>query len=74
MTFVTETNALLRFAQMSNDFLDNRYLRHIKNIIFILVLLNYWSKLYNQVLIGGPLRAIQDLKAYVIKVNMRLDE
>jgi sphinganine-1-phosphate aldolase len=68
MTFVREMNALVRFAQMSNDFLDNRYLRHIKNIIFVLVLINYWSKLYNQVLIGGPLRAFQDLKAYIIKV------
>lgn len=69
MSIVKEFSGLLRFVQLFNDLLDNRYLRHVKNIIFVLVVLNYWSKLYNQVLIGGPRRAFQDLKTYIIKVD-----
>jgi sphinganine-1-phosphate aldolase len=63
-------SALIRFTQVSNDLLDSRYLRHIKNIVFVLVLLNYWSKLYNTVLIGGPVRAIHDFKTYLMRVNI----
>ncbi|KAI9499013.1 pyridoxal phosphate-dependent transferase [Zychaea mexicana] len=45
--------------------LDGRRLTIVKNIVFILVLLNYWSFLYRKFLVGGPIRAIQDLQAYV---------
>lgn len=62
-------SALIRFTQLSNDVLDSRYVRHIKNIVFVLVLLNYWSKLYNTVLIGGPVRAVHDFKTYLMRVS-----
>ncbi|KAI8354660.1 sphingosine-1-phosphate lyase [Blakeslea trispora] len=61
----------LWLLQITNDVLDSRYLKHIKNIIFVFVLLNYWSKLYNKVLVGGPIRAIQDLKVYIMKVAFK---
>ncbi|KAG2214042.1 hypothetical protein INT46_004957 [Mucor plumbeus] len=64
-------SALIRFTQVSNDLLDSRYLRHIKNIVFVLVLLNYWSKLYNTVLIGGPVRAIHDFKTYLMRIAFK---
>lgn len=59
---------LIRFSQISNDILDSRRLLHLKNIVFILVLLNCWGKFYNKVLVGGPVRAYYDLKAHVMKV------
>ncbi|CAO3614694.1 unnamed protein product [Mucor fragilis] len=64
-------SALIRFSQLSNDVLDSRYLRHIKNIVFVLVLLNYWSKLYNTVLIGGPVRAVHDFKTYLMRIAFK---
>ncbi|KAL0141067.1 pyridoxal phosphate-dependent transferase [Mucor lusitanicus] len=64
-------SALIRFTQLSNEVLDSRYLRHIKNIVFVLVLLNYWSKLYNTVLIGGPVRAVHDFKTYLMRIVFR---
>ncbi|KAI9255153.1 pyridoxal phosphate-dependent transferase [Phascolomyces articulosus] len=48
--------------------LDGKRLNIVKNVIFILVLLNYWSFLYRKVLVGGPIRAIQDLQTYVKRV------
>ncbi|KAI8638484.1 sphingosine-1-phosphate lyase [Parasitella parasitica] len=63
--------SLVRLNQLSSKLLDNRYLGHIKNIVFVLVLLNYWSKLYNTVLIGGPVRAYHDFKAYLLKVAFK---
>lgn len=64
----SKQTALLQFTQISSDILDNRYIQHLKNIVFILVLLNYWGKLYNKVLVAGPVRAYQDLKSYILKV------
>ncbi|KAI8973410.1 sphingosine-1-phosphate lyase [Mycotypha africana] len=60
--------ALVRFAHITNDVLDHRYVKYLKNIVFILVLLNYWSKVYNKVLVGGPVRAYHDLKAHIFKL------
>ncbi|OBZ87858.1 Sphingosine-1-phosphate lyase [Choanephora cucurbitarum] len=68
MTQVSSNSTAIRLLQLTNNVLDSRYLKHIKNIIFVFVLLNYWSKLYNKVLVGGPLRAIQDAKAHLLKV------
>jgi sphinganine-1-phosphate aldolase len=62
-------DTLIRFTQLTNDVLDSRHLQHLKNIVFILVLLNYWSKLYNKVIVGGPVRAAKDFKAYILKVS-----
>lgn len=64
----SKPSTLVRLTQISNDVLDNRYLQHLKNIIFVIVLLNTWSKVYNKVLVGGPVRAFNDFKAYVIRV------
>lgn len=64
----SKQTALLQFTQISSDILDNRYIQHLKNIVFILVLLNYWGKLYNKVLVAGPVRAYQDLKSCIFKV------
>ncbi|CEG67498.1 Putative Sphingosine-1-phosphate lyase [Rhizopus microsporus] len=65
---VSKQTALLQFTQISSDILDNRYIQHLKNIVFILVLLNYWGKLYNKVLVAGPVRAYQDLKSCIFKI------
>lgn len=65
---VSTTNPLLRLIQLTNNALNGHHLKNIQKIVFILVLFNYWSKLYNKVLIGGPVRAIQDFKAYLLKV------
>ncbi|KAI7861146.1 sphingosine-1-phosphate lyase [Circinella umbellata] len=48
--------------------LDGKRLSIVKNIVFILVLLNYWSFLYRKVLVGGPVRAIMDVQAFVKRV------
>ncbi|KAI8888968.1 sphingosine-1-phosphate lyase [Backusella circina FSU 941] len=63
--------ALIRLIQVTNDVLDSRYLKHLKNIVFVLVLLSYWSKLYNKVLVGGPVQAAKDLKAYILKLAFK---
>ncbi|KAI8072194.1 sphingosine-1-phosphate lyase [Gilbertella persicaria] len=60
--------ALIKFTQLTTHVLDSRYLKHIKNIVFVCVLFNYWSKLYNHVLVGGPSRALMDLKAHILKM------
>lgn len=52
--------------------LDGRRLNIVKNIVFILVLLNYWSFLYRKVLVGGPVRAILDLQAFVKRVYISI--
>jgi sphinganine-1-phosphate aldolase len=65
----SKPSALIRFTQISSDVLDSRYLQHLKNIVFVIVLLNTWSKVYNKVLVGGPVRAFNDFKAYIIKVS-----
>ncbi|KAI8144329.1 sphingosine-1-phosphate lyase [Fennellomyces sp. T-0311] len=54
--------------QFVNTALDGKRITIVKNIVFILVLLNYWSFLYRKFLVGGPLRAIQDLQLYVKRV------
>ena len=64
--------ALMQFTQLSNDVLDNPRLAQLKNIIFVLVLLNYGSKAYNKVMVGGPIRAFKDFKAHVIKVSIAI--
>jgi sphinganine-1-phosphate aldolase len=69
---VSKPSALIRLAQVSNNVLDSPHLTSLKNIVFVLVLLNYWSKAYNKVLVGGPVRAFNDLKAYIIKVSISL--
>ena len=65
----SKPSALIRFTRLSNDVLDSRYLQHLKNIVFVFVLLNYWSKAYNKVLVGGPARAFNDFKTYIFKVK-----
>ncbi|GAA5814070.1 hypothetical protein MFLAVUS_007560 [Mucor flavus] len=64
----SKPSALIRFTQLSSDVLDSRYLQQLKNIVFVYVLLSLWSKTYNKVLVGGPVRAFNDLKTYIIKV------
>lgn len=66
---VSKPSALIRFTQLSTDVLDSRYLQQLKNIVFIYVLLSLWSKTYNKVIVGGPTRAFNDFKAYIIKVR-----
>jgi hypothetical protein len=66
---VSTTNPLFRLIELTNKALDGQRLQHIQKIVFILVLFNYWSKLYRKVLIGGPVRAAQDFKAYLLKVR-----
>ncbi|ORZ13636.1 sphingosine-1-phosphate lyase [Absidia repens] len=36
-----------------------------KNVVFLLVLYHYWSRFYGKVLVGGPVRALQDMKSYI---------
>lgn len=69
MSSVSKPSPLIRLAQASNSLLDSPHLASLKNIIFVLVLINYWSKAYNKVLVGGPVRAFNDLKAYLFKVK-----
>ncbi|KAI9250288.1 sphingosine-1-phosphate lyase [Sporodiniella umbellata] len=57
-----------RFVRHSSAVLDSPALKRFKNIVFVLVLINYWGKLYNKVLVGGPIRAYQDAKAHMLKV------
>ncbi|KAI7878282.1 sphingosine-1-phosphate lyase [Lichtheimia hyalospora FSU 10163] len=45
--------------------LTDRRLIVLKNIVFILVLLNYWSYFYAKFAVGGPVRAFKDLQLYV---------
>lgn len=66
---MTNSSALIRLSQISNEVLESRTLSQLKNIVFVLVLINYWSKAYNKVMVGGPVRAFNDLKAYIIKVS-----
>lgn len=66
---VSKPSALIRFTQLSSDVLDSRYLQQLKNIVFVYVLLSLWSKTYNKVLVGGPVRACNDLKTYIVKVH-----
>lgn len=68
---MTNSSALIRLSQISNDVLESRSLSQLKNVVFVLVLINYWSKAYNKVMVGGPVRALTDLKAYIIKVIFR---
>lgn len=49
--------------------LDGLRLNLLKNIIFVLVLLNYWSKFYSKVAVGGPVRAAKDFQAYFKRVS-----
>ncbi|CAO3692989.1 unnamed protein product [Rhizopus stolonifer] len=65
---LSQSSAFIRFSKLSNEVLDSRSLQQLKNIVFLLVLLNYWGKFYNMVLVGGPIRAYHDLKTYVMKV------
>lgn len=48
--------------------LTDRRLIVLKNIVFILVLLNYWSYFYAKFAVGGPVRAFKDLHLYVKRV------
>lgn len=48
--------------------LTDRRLIVLKNIVFILVLLNYWSYFYSKFAVGGPVRAFKDLQLYVKRV------
>lgn len=65
----SKPSTLIHFRRLSSGILDSRYLQHLKNIVFVFVLLNYWSKAYNKVMVGGPTRAFNDFKTYIFKVK-----
>lgn len=65
----SKPNTLLQLTTLSNKVLDNQHLKLIKNVIFILVLYNYWKRFYLSVAVGGPVRAFNDFQAYLKKVT-----
>lgn len=65
----SKPNALLQLTTLSNKLLDSQHLKLIKNIVFLLVLYNYWKRFYLSVAIGGPVRAFNDFKAFIKKVT-----
>ncbi|KAI8365363.1 sphingosine-1-phosphate lyase [Radiomyces spectabilis] len=64
------SSALTRLAQTSR-ILDNPKWNHLKNIVFFLVVINYWCKFYSKVVVGGPVRAVKDFKAHIMSVFFR---
>ncbi|CAO3611851.1 unnamed protein product [Cunninghamella blakesleeana] len=67
----SKPNTLLQLTTLSNKVLDSQHLKLIKNIVFLLVLYNYWKQFYLSVAVGGPVRAFNDFKAYIKKFIFR---
>lgn len=61
--------ALMQLTTLSNKVLESRRLAILKNIVFLLVLYHYWGRFYAKVFVGGPARALYDLKDYMKKVT-----
>ncbi|KAI9310798.1 sphingosine-1-phosphate lyase [Dichotomocladium elegans] len=59
---------LERVIQGLESVLNNRQLTVLKNVVFILVLLNYWSYFYAKIAVCGPLRVAKDFQAFVKRI------
>lgn len=66
MSLVAKPTALL---QQLETFLNQPRLTKFKNVVFVLVLIHYWSRLYSKVIVAGPTRAAKDGYAYCAKVG-----
>ncbi|KAI7870150.1 sphingosine-1-phosphate lyase [Spinellus fusiger] len=53
-----QSGTLIRNAE---TLLEIRRLKTLKNIVFVLFMLSFWSKFYSQVFIVGPVRSVKDL-------------
>ncbi|KAI8060206.1 sphingosine-1-phosphate lyase [Gongronella butleri] len=58
-------------SKLIKIWLNHPRLALIKNIIFLVVLYHYGSSLYRKVLIGGPLRAFDDLQVVIKRFLFR---
>lgn len=61
---------LTQVVHLLNNILSGPRLTLLKNIVFVLVLLHYWSRFYNKVVVGGPARAIKDFQMYFKRVKL----
>lgn len=66
MSLVAKPAALLQQLETA---LNQPRLARFKNVIFVLVLIHYWSRLYSKVLVRGPTRAAKDAYTYCLKVS-----
>lgn len=69
MSLLAKPSALLQQLETA---LNQPRLGRLKNVVFVLVLIHYWSRLYSKVLVRGPIRAGKDAYAYCLKVNITL--
>ena len=65
MSLLAKPSALLQQLETA---LNQPRLARFKNVVFVLVLLHYWSRLYSKVIVRGPTRAAKDAYAYCLKV------
>lgn len=65
MSLVAKPAALLQQLETA---LNQPRLARFKNVIFVLVLIHYWSRLYSKVIVRGPTRAAKDAYSYCLRV------
>ncbi|GAB5592627.1 Dihydrosphingosine phosphate lyase [Umbelopsis nana] len=68
MSLLAKPSALLQQLETA---LNQPRLGRLKNVVFVLVLIHYWSRLYSKVLVRGPIRAGKDAYAYCLKLFFR---
>lgn len=66
---LARSEALQHWITVANHLLNHPRLILVKNVVFFLVLYHYWGRFYAKVLVGGPVRALYDLKDAMKKVT-----
>ncbi|SAM03489.1 hypothetical protein [Absidia glauca] len=67
---LTRSEPLQHWITVGNHLLNHPRLVLLKNVVFLLVLYHYWGRFYAKVLVGGPVRALYDLRD-TIKKNLK---